>query len=144
MVTNLDNYTPEIIGNEYATFLVKLERCPLCNCLMIAEPKQQHFRKSTFPVYCKLSFETQAKRANLHFVSNIIVDDEYICIECADEGKADFLCSLCKNRKSTDKEKESFGDPPEYLCKDCYSTVPAKEWDKKCEMLEESHRWDFE
>ena len=59
-------------------------------------------------------------------------------------GKADFLCALCNERKSTDKIQESIGDAPEFLCKDCYDTVSAKIWDDKLDELQEAHRYDYE
>ena len=143
MITEKD-YIPTIINNRYATFLVDIKKCSICNNLMVVKPSQRYFEKNTFPIYYELDFTAQAKRANLHFVSNIKVNDEYICIECAKGGKATFLCVLCNTRKSSNKEKETFGDPPEVLCTDCYETVSAKIWDDKCEQLSAQHRYDFE
>lgn len=76
-------------------------------------------------------------------MTNTLVDDEPICIECEQAGKSDFLCALCKERKRSNKKQESFGDPSEFLCTDCYETKPAKIWDEKVDELVEAHRYDY-
>ena len=76
--------------------------------------------------------------------SHVKVDGYPICKECANKNLADFLCELCHTRKPTSKIQESFGDPPEFLCQDCYKTTPAAIWCDKVEDLEGSHRYDFE
>lgn len=141
---NTQLYKPKIIDNRYAAFLVELKKCSICSCFMVVKPSQQFYEKNTFPIYHKLDFKTQADRAHLHIVSNIKIDNEFICIKCAKDGKATFLCALCNKRKSSNKEKEIFGDPPEVLCIDCYETVSAKIWDDKCKILNAQHRYDFE
>ena len=121
------------------TMEIRAEKCPLCGKIMIAKAP-----RGIYPYFCSETQEAQARAKGLQFISNIKVDDEYICQGCCDNGKADFLCAMCGERKPTDKEKESFGDPREYLCTDCYEIIPAKKWDEKVKELNESHRWDFE
>lgn len=123
-------YTPNIIGEKYATFLVQLGRCPKCQHRMVVE------RHRDYP------FNAQAKRANFVIQSNVRVDGEYICQECKQAGRADFLCVLCGKRQPTDQIQEMFGDPPEFLCVGCYETVPAMIWEKKCEELWDAHQYD--
>jgi len=138
-------YIPQIVDDKYALFLVSLSVCPKCGHEMIASPDRYGGRwTDMFPKYEKATLEAQAKRAGLHIKSRVRVDGEYICTSCEQEGKADFLCELCGQRKPTDKIKESFGDPAEYLCSDCFETVTAEVWEKKAEELHEIHRWDFE
>ena len=59
-------------------------------------------------------------------------------------AKAQAECALCETRKPTSKIQESIGRPSEKLCTDCYKSVPAEQWLKKMEDLEEHHRYDYE
>jgi len=76
--------------------------------------------------------------------SYVMVDNYYICKECADKSLADFECALCNQRYPTSEIQESFGVPPEFLCKECYQNKPARIWCEKVEELESDHRYDFE
>ena len=117
--------------------------CPICNKHMIKQwPK--NYDNPYFPNYIEMTQQAQAERAGVVFRSNVTVDEHYICVECAEAGKADFLCVLCNERKSTDKIQERYGDPPDFLCKDCYKTVSAEVWETKCDELREEHRYDFD
>lgn len=133
----MDSYIPDVIEDRYARFLLALEKCPSCHKYMIVRP---HRARNTFPRYHKLTFEAQVKAAEFVITSDSQVDDKYICEDCAGAGKASFICALCKQRKSSDKIQERIGDPPEFLCADCYETVPAKEWESIWNQLERSHR----
>jgi hypothetical protein len=88
--------------------------------------------------------KSQIQGTNIQLRSNTKVDDKYICKDCEKSGKADFLCVMCESRKHTGKIKESFGDPPEYLCIDCYETATAKKWEEAVEELNQIHRYDFD
>ena len=142
-MNKLENYCPHLLEGNWAEMLVELKKCHICGKFMLPD-YHNYFAKSIFPTYFPIDFDAQLKKAGWGKMSDIKVDDEYICQECAKAGKADFLCVLCKQRKPTDKEKESFGDPPEFLCSDCYETIPAKVWDEKVEELHGLHRYDFE
>jgi hypothetical protein len=72
------------------------------------------------------------------------INNHEMCEMCKSEGKAQFKCVLCNGIKPSSEQKESFGYPAEYLCTDCYNSVPAAAWDKKVDELEEEHRYDFE
>lgn len=135
----MEHYKPEIIEN-YATFLVQLHRCPLCQHSMVVEPPT---RNSPFPVYYKIDYEAQAAAAGLKIRSKVTSNDEYICIDCANSGRGGFTCYLCKKYKQSDVIEASFGDPPDHLCKDCYATVPAKNWDEVTRELYKEHQFDF-
>lgn len=138
------SYTPQKIDETTISFAVSLKTCYKCQRRMVSKPPGQYFEKNTFPNCSENNFENQAKRAGLVFQSNIKVDDNYICEECKQSGSADFLCAICKKRKPFPKEKFSFGDPPEFLCSDCYETVSAKTWDSEVEELSDKHKYDFE
>ena len=149
---DIKDYCPHIIDKRldiidkqtrYAEMLVELRVCPICDIYMLPEYKVD-YRHSIFPIYIPIDYNAQLKRAGWGKMSSITVDDIYICEECANAGKADFLCALCKERKPSNKEEESYGDPPESLCSDCYETVPAKVWEEKKDELYTEHRYDFE
>lgn len=140
----MENYTPKIHEDgRYVEMIIQAKKCPICGKVMIKKVKEYMLDK-IFPAYWQMNQVSQAKRAGIVFKSTTKVDDENICEECEKSGKADFLCALCNERKSTDKIQESIGDAPEFLCKDCYDTVPAKIWDDKLEELEEAHKYDYE
>lgn len=144
--SKLKQYTPEIVYSEdniYALMLVELYKCPICLKYMFVSPNIP-WNKRSFPNWFYIDVDAQLKRAGWEKRSDTKVDDEYICCTCDTKGLADFLCCLCGNRKTTDNKEESFGDPPEHLCTECYNTVPAREWDEKVRKLREQHRYDFE
>lgn len=138
-----DHFTPQKIDMNLYRFTVESTKCVVCRNEMVHAPSTRNWRKTTFPSYIGNNFEAQAKKAGLELSSDIKVDREYICNKCENEGKADFLCSLCGQRHSVSKVKEQIGDPPEFLCLQCYTTVPAKEWDDKITSLNNEHRYDF-
>lgn len=137
----MKDYTPKIIENRFVEMLIQGDECQTCQSLMIKKIKKS---EGLFPMYHALNQESQAKNAGIQFIGNIKVDDEYICEKCEKEGKADFLCALCEERKSTDKIQEIIGDPAEFLCTDCYNTVPASIWTNKLKELLEDHQYDYE
>lgn len=145
---DMETYKPKIVKEKngsfvYVEMLVEGKYCRTCGKVMIREGAAV-MSGGSFPNYGKLSIKEQAKNAGLEFMSGVKVDNQEICITCKESGKADFLCRLCNARKSSDKVKETFGDPPEYLCEDCYETVPAKQWDEIVETLRDEHEYDFE
>ena len=141
----MDDFTPQVVKKSWATYgimLVELSICPICERYMVVP--QPSTWDSPFPIYNALSFETQLKKAGWARRSYIEVDSVKICQDCANSGKADFLCALCGERKETSKVHDSFGDPGEFLCSDCYATVPASVWENKVSQLHDTHRYDFE
>jgi len=141
------DFRPELITIEgaraYGLMMVELHRCPICSKWMLYK-EVKRWEGTPFPRWVKIDFDAQLKKAGWVTVSQVKVDDHHICDECASAGKADFLCALCGKRKPTSEIQERFGDPSEFLCKQCYETVPAKQWEEKVESLEADHRWDFD
>ena len=138
----MEKYTPKIIEEPnstlaYATMLVQIEKCPLCGKWMI--------RDDPFPKYYMLDKDIQSKRAGWVKVGHRDHGiDKYVCVECNAADFATFKCVLCQQQRKSSEVERSFGDPPEFLCKDCYLTTPAKQWDEKVSELEEEHQYDFE
>lgn len=84
------------------------------------------------------------KRGGIKFISPAKdKNDDKIRDECAAAGKATFVCALCGVERPSSDVQESYGSPPEILCKPCYETQPAKVWREKEKELYETHRWDF-
>src|SRR3990167_5573450 len=137
----MENYTPKVHENgRYVEMLIEAKKCSCCEKIMVDKIGYH----SIFPKYLRINQEAQMKAAGFVYSTSTLVDDEPICLECEQAGKADFLCAMCDERKTTDKKHESFGDPAEFLCKDCYETKPAKVWDEKVDELQDAHRYDFE
>lgn len=137
-------HIPHIIEKNYILFAAQGRECPICKKLMAKKLNRHYFEKSFFPVSIEMNQDAQMKRAGLVYVGSVKVDDEYICVECEESGKTDFKCELCEQRKPTEKIQKRFGDPSEFLCKDCYETTTAKVWKEKCDQLEYDHEFDFE
>lgn len=135
-------YTPTLYYGRYAMMLVELDVCPVCNRLMM--PNHGISRHSLFPTAPNASEEMQLKNAGWVRSGRTWLNGQYVCEECERNGRVLFICEICGKEQSCDEVQESFGDPPEYLCKGCYATVSAKEWDEKARGLRESHRWDFD
>lgn len=135
----MEEYKPQIIEN-YATFLVQIYKCWTCKQLMVINEPE---RNSPFPLAIRFDYKTQAKAADLKIRSKVISDGHYICTECAESGKGGFTCYLCKQYKESNKLQESFGDPADYLCTDCYDTTPAKKWDRITSKLFDLHQYDW-
>ena len=133
----------KVKGSDFVIFYAKSKQCSKCDRTMIAKVKEC-YGKEFFHGYHDYSQDAQMKRAGLVYLGKAKVDDEYICEICEKEGKADFICSICEKRHDTCEIKEQIGDPAEFMCKSCYETVPAKEWDDKLSELQDEHRWDFD
>ena len=116
-------------------FDLQTKKCPYCG-------KQMMGRSNLFSSL--KDQETQMKKLGVVFISDATKDNQYICVECKEKGIASFICALCGERRSYEDMQESFGDPPEYLCKHCYNTVSAKVWDDKVADLSDIHKYDFE
>ena len=137
----MENYTPKLHENgRYVEILLETNECPCCKKRMLKELPYD----SNFPHYHKINQKSQMESIGLVSKSNVMVDNTYICVECRDAGKVNFLCELCGERKASNKEKISIGYPPVFLCSDCYETVSAKVWDNKIEELNNEHQYDFE
>lgn len=119
----------------------ELETSPCASC---KRPMLKKAKEGLFPFTYDFTQEKQMEALGVVLESSSRIDDNKICVECEAEGKASITCSLCDQSKPSSKMQESFGDPAEYLCSDCYATVPAKVWDDKMEELRKTHRWDFE
>jgi len=141
-----ENYVPEKFDDSHFKVLIQVGRCASCNRLMIQFGRQEResLDNHMFPFYYKANLPAQLARANIQFRGNSKINDAFICEICDAEGKASFTCALCGQIRKSNEQQESFGDPPEILCKNCYATVPAKEWNEKVEKLRAAHRYDFE
>ena len=118
--------------------------CPICNKQMM--PKATRFISSPnlFTTRLEDTQQTQMKKLGIVFMYENLIENICYCVNCIKEGKAIFHCSLCENDKTSNKIQFSVGDPPEYLCHDCYITVTANIWENKIKELEEEHMWDWE
>lgn len=136
----MEDYIPKVISNKptYIQMVVEGNVCGICDKTML--PRFGY--GVIFPKWLKIDQDAQMRSAGFVYTSNVLVDDHPICEECEAAGKADFLCALCNQRKSSDKKQEQFGDPAEFLCFDCYNTVPAAVWHKKCDELIKEHQYD--
>jgi hypothetical protein len=135
-----ESFVPEVRyhlrNKEYGIMLVELRTCKYCGSKMV---RPCYWGRGPFPVWHVAGFDAQALRAGWRHQAE---DD--ICIACRDAGKKEFACAGCKEVKTSDKIKESYGFPAEHLCVDCYQTMPAAAWDEIEKRLEDEHRYDFD
>jgi len=131
------SFVPQVLEEGYGVVLVKIGRCANCHKVTIATGKGYDF-----PAFWKAGRREQLQRADWReksFVTN--ASGQTLCVDCGKTGGA-FRCEICKQERKGEPE-ESFGDPPDYLCKPCFETVPARVWADAVKRLEEEHRWDF-
>jgi len=138
LLKDSEDFTPSFVtGSDYLAYFVEAVRpCAACNTFMY----------DGFPKYNKMTLEKQLERAGWRRKSGVtsgIHNNGDLCQACADAGIAKFKCELCGESRPYSEEKERVGDPPDFLCKACFETVTAKEWDDKVNELELSHQWDY-
>ncbi len=123
-------------------FDLRVEECPSCKKNMMYRDKDRWY--GVFPMQDNNCQDAQMKSKGVVYISDSEINNELICIECEEAGKATFTCTICHQVKNSRKLEESFGDRGSYLCSDCYSTIPAKSWDDTVDILNEKHKYDFE
>lgn len=139
----MNEYTPQIFkkqshGLAYGLMVVELRKCPICEKWMLN-------RSNSFPNMDENREVLQLQRAGwVHKSSMENNNMDYICEECKTHARVKFTCAICGEERTSSEIQEQFGYPAEYLCKECYSKVSAKEWDVKVEELDTKHHWDFE
>lgn len=137
---NLESYVPEIIESNktlYAKMFIQLETCSCCK-----KPMMKEAPYGVFPNWLKLNQKEQAIKADIQIFHSTIGYDK-ICKKCVEDGIVTFECHLCNTKKPLNKIQKEIGSPSDYLCSDCYETIPAKMWDEKIEEMEENHKYDF-
>ena len=143
----MDKFVPIVIdesehSDSIGLMAVALRKCHICSKWMVKSPSTKWH--SAFPIYWNLSFDKQLEAAGWVRNSGVNVDGRNICQECADSGKATIICSLCGKVWPANQAEDSFGEPPEYLCQNCYSTISAALWNEKVEELRKAHQYDWE
>jgi hypothetical protein len=123
----------------YITFELEVQECASCK-----KPMMGKGGLGLFPRYHSKNQETQMRERGIVYSSTDTINEAPICTICSAEGKASFTCCMCGNNYSSNNIQQRFGDPPEYLCKTCYSTVTAEAWEAMVDKLEKYHRWDFD
>lgn len=147
------NFTPMRDKNsQVGVMLVSLSKCGHCKKIMVYPPRSQGHDFSTFPVWMGNAFDVQVKRAGWVLAAikgDTTTQDEgrirVICVGCAAAGHASFTCKLCKEKRSSDLEQAGYGDwdDRDSVCKPCYETVPAKEWEETLDEISKEHRYDY-
>lgn len=137
-----------VFNENFVTIALEWKLCPCCDNPMIIAPKASLKRcEPAWGSGCidNNTIEAQCSRVNMSIQSYINdKNHQYICENCVETGTTSFICALCGKEHTTDKIKESFGDPTEYLCKICYETVPAKKWEEAMDRLDKKHMYDFD
>ena len=145
-------YTPEIVNvghDNLALIGIQVDQCPICKKQMIkTDIKQLVKLQSNWGGALKdagNTIEAQCKRADLMIKSCYNSKyNEPICKECESSGKRTFICCHCKTERRSHLIQEIYGDPPDYLCKICYETIPAKTWNDLDKQLTAEHQYDWE
>lgn len=133
---------PTSAGARFAAVMIEVDICPSCRRIMVTV---DDIHRHPFPQWRAVDLNEQLRRAGWVVTGDgRQPDGQPICRDCTTAGKARFLCALCGHEQPTDQIEQCFGDPPDYLCKTCYTTVPAAEWDTIKHRLWEEHRYDDE
>ncbi len=132
--------------NAYVQIVIQVKKCGSCNAYMFRLSKKEMYRlRKLFPDWEKYTLKTQMNSVDWKFNSYLTNhESKEICHECAQTGKASFKCFICKEIRSSDLQEHSFGDPADSICKICYASIPAKQWDEIIDKLHERHKWDFD
>lgn len=138
----LEQFTPDVVDDRYGTMLVELETCKHCKKKIVRGDGGWR-DGNPFPHWVGVNFEAQLKRAGWRRGRKTRDDDGWICAACDAAGKDTITCALCREERPTSEIQDSLGDPPDFLCKTCFTTKPAKEWSEAVENLHEAHRYDF-
>lgn len=137
----MSDYVPEHHKGDYWKVVIVLKTCPLCSKKMAQKIDQQ----APFSLYSRMTLKTQLERIGAVGMSRALhMDSQHICVECEKKGSAEFECQLCNIVRKTSEIQQSFGLPAEHLCKTCYETVAAKDWETKVDELEDDHQYDFD
>jgi hypothetical protein len=87
--------------------------------------------------------KAQLQRAGIKIEScRMDKNDRFVCTECV--GGVTFVCFHCDKESPATEIQESRGDPAEHLCKGCYGTLTAKQWDEAVDALQEAHKYDYQ
>lgn len=134
-------FTPCLVpgSRELAYFMLRVKTCAACDTTMV-------YGSDSFPNQDTSSLMAQLERANWEFASGIVSDFHggELCETCANQGKAQFKCWLCEQAYPYVEAQERIGDPPDILCKHCYETESAKEWEEAKEAIYRRHRYEHD
>lgn len=142
MVNKLEEFVPQIIKEGFGLMIIKLQRCPSCNGVMVDIP--QEARRKMFSLYMSIDLKTQLERADWKLQSNAELNGKKICEKCEKEGRSQFKCFICEKDQPTSMIHNCHGDPPDFVCINCYKNIPAEKWDQIMEKLYKIHRYDFD
>lgn len=135
-----ENFIPKYDDKSHsAIFALKCNPCGCCNKPMIPDIDSR-----LFPTWIKINQNSQLERSEINVASKSNKDNKQICKVCEAEGRSSFICSLCNMNRKSDLKEFTVGDPESCLCKVCYDTVTAKEWENKKEELFQKHRYDYD
>lgn len=141
------NFCPWILEKDhdlvYVVVAIEGKICPICKKSMVRKGVP-YMNGGHFPSWNDFTLQEQCKKADIQFVSDALYNNHHICQQCADAGKASFICAMCNQERQSFEIQQSFGDPADHLCIPCYRSTPAADWDLKVEELEDLHEYDFE
>jgi hypothetical protein len=141
-------YTPKIVqSNAYMAqveMLLELHVCPECGKFMLGADAD--FLRYLFPSKQSInSVENQLTRADFGWRTTTRNGcGDAVCNRCRDSGNLSFVCAGCQKQQSIKEIQEQFGNVlPDYLCKTCYSTISAKDWEDLNIELDNKHQYDY-
>lgn len=125
-----DQRNDEKTGFAYYAFSVKAVQCPRCGTLMVEDVNT-------------LDSWRQLERVGLRRTGIGLVEGKVICLQCeAQYYRELFTCDLCLNHYSkTEIQWQMHKNGHVYLCKTCFGTVNAKEWQNAVEQLQREVDW---
>ncbi len=135
--TYLKDFTPKsYLDGKYTEIIIQTNVCNYCDNVMIPERAM-----SLFPMWHEANGKSQCGRGNLVIEDMKSSSDDRICVDCYKANKKVFKCYSCFRSQEMDQVYQDFYHE-EYLCKSCYASVPAKDWDKYIDEINENHKYD--
>jgi hypothetical protein len=147
----LKSFTPQIIsdnrthdgrhGSVYMTFALEMYPCNICGRIIYPYSKTESYWTNLFPRDFRVSADAQRLAAGLVLRGFVPYSDTVtICEVCVSEGRGEFTCFLCNEKRSIDLFHSMENQEP--FCEICYKNRTAKEWLEGVRKAEEKHQWD--
>lgn len=125
------------IQESWGLFALPVSRCSFCKTYTL--PKIKGFYENGSSA---MSQAEQMKAAGMRYRGSNFITSDIVCEQCVADGKIHFKCAFCEETRNSELYHDAeYGDP---ICKICYETLTAKEWDEKMKELHEIHRYDYQ
>lgn len=132
-----DLVTQEVVynGTRYGVVVVEILKCKSCESDMVSPIERSDQSPFTF----RLPMSSQIEQAGRKMAAGA----KGVCADCYESGNITENCRICEEDRKPSEIEETIGGKY-HLCKPCYETVSAKEWEDTIDNLRVQVRWENE